>query len=1467
MATIVFSAIGAAAGAAWGGAVLGLSSTVIGRAVGATIGRVVDQQLLGSGSDAVETGRVERFRLTGASEGTAVPRLWGRSRMSGQVIWASRFRETVESRGGGKGMPGKPKIRVHSYTVSLAIALCEGEIARVGRIWADGLEIAPGDLTLRVYNGTEDQLPDPLIEATEGAGQAPSYRGIAYVVIEEMDLLPYGNRVPQLSFEVMREADCPVETLSDLVQGVALIPGTGEYALATVPVHFKKLLGETTTANMNTPSGRTDMETSLEALRADLPGVRSVSLVVSWFASDLRAPQVALRPKVDQALREGQPLPWRVSGLRRADAEIIPQRDGRAIYGGTPADGAVAQAIAALRAGGQDTLFYPFILMDQMEGNDLTDPYTGDPGQPYLPWRGRITLSHAPGHSLSPDGTAAAEDEIAALFGTAAPEEFAVAGSLDKDKGLTVTYSGDDGWSYRRFILHYAWLCKAAGGVAGFCIGSELRGLTTIRGPRGRFPVVEQLRRLAADVRAILGPDCKIGYAADWSEYFGFRPPEAPGDLYFHLDPLWSDPNIDFIGIDNYMPLSDWREGDRHLDAGWGTIHDLDYLRANIEGGEGYDWYYASDHARDIQRRTPIRDEAHGEHWIYRYKDLRGWWGNEHADRVGGRKASLIPEGVRPALWPIESGCTIRASDAPVHDGLTPADIVSGGLGAASRATVLQTALAEAVYRVRVVFRAGSAPSACVSWTHATAWGQVVWSQATGQVSTEVGGGAQVMNLTFSVGEDGVIDLRFRLRLAEADAAAAFHVGNGDTVEGAYTTFYLAELWQEGVSPTGWVPQGKPIWFTELGCPAVDKGTNAPNLFHDPNSSESAFPPFSTGARDDLIQQQYLRAVLGYWADPQVNPVSEVYGGPMVDLSRAHVWTWDARPFPEFPTSTAVWADGANYARGHWLTGRANAQPLEAVISEICRKAGVTALDLDGVQGLVRGYVVAENASARAALQPLMLAHGLEAAERDGRLVFFKRDGRSDHIVSPDALAVTDGQAGEAEHFRSPDAETAGRVRLVFAEAEGAYETRAVEAILPDEVGGSVTSSEMPLVMARGEAQAIVSRWLAEARVARDRVRLALPPSAHAVGAGDVIRLPQGGFRVDRVEQAATRNIEAVRVERGVYAASPVDLSAEGTVRGAHVPPLPVEPLFLDLPLLSGDEIPHAPHIAIAATPWPGSVALYSAAEDAGYRLNTLVERGAVAGVTLGPLFAAAPARWDRGPALRVQVASGALSSISDTALFAGGNLAAIGDGTPGGWELIQFAEAELMAPGTYDLRMRLRGQAGTEAEILPARAAGAYFVLLDGAAVQIELSLDALGMARHFLIGPGGRPMDDPSYIHRVEAFSGIGLRPYAPCHLRARTTPAGDRGLTWTRRTRSGGDGWELAEVPLGESREAYHLRVRDGTGAILREASTDAASWTYTAAMQAQDGTAAPFAIEVAQLSEAFGPGPYRRIDFHG
>src|SRR5579875_3618689 len=82
--------------------------------------------------------------------------------------------------------------------------------------------------------------------------------------------------------------------------------------------------------------------------------------------------------------------------------------------------------------------------------------------------------------------------------------------------------------------------------------------------------------------------------------------------------------------------------------------------------------------------------------------------------------------------------------------------------------------------------------------------------------------------------------------------------------------------------------------------------------------SESLLPHYSRGTRDDLIQRRGIEAMVSYWATN--NPVSSVYGGPMI--GRIAVWTWDARPYPAWPSRTDAWGDGDLWPLGHWLNGR-----------------------------------------------------------------------------------------------------------------------------------------------------------------------------------------------------------------------------------------------------------------------------------------------------------------------------------------------------------------------------------------------------------------------------------------------------------------------------------------------------------------------------------------------------------------
>lgn len=179
----------------------------IGGAIGSLVGRQIDSAIFGGGS---QTGpRLKELAVTTSSYGSALPRIFGRMRVPGTIIWATDLVEHREKSGGGKG---RPSVTTYSYSASFAVALASRPIKGIGRIWADGnlLRGAAGDLkvdgTYRLHTGERDQLPDPLLAAAEGFTFCPAFRGIAYLVFEDLDLADFGNRIPALTFEVFADS-------------------------------------------------------------------------------------------------------------------------------------------------------------------------------------------------------------------------------------------------------------------------------------------------------------------------------------------------------------------------------------------------------------------------------------------------------------------------------------------------------------------------------------------------------------------------------------------------------------------------------------------------------------------------------------------------------------------------------------------------------------------------------------------------------------------------------------------------------------------------------------------------------------------------------------------------------------------------------------------------------------------------------------------------------------------------------------------------------------------------------------------------------------------------------------------------------------------------------------------------------------------------------------------------------------
>ncbi len=1302
MATLVLQTVGAAVGAA----IAGPFGAIAGRALGGLAGASVDRALLGGGGEnrAVEGPRLLDMPSLASTEGAPIPRVYGRARIGGELIWATRFEEiattTVERsrNSGAKGAPRAPKTfrTTYTYASNLAVGLCEGPIAFVRRVWADGREIDQGKFIMRLHRGDEDQPADPLIVAKEGADSAPAYRGLAYVVFERLPLEEFGNRIPQFAFEVVR----PVEGLGSMIRAVELIPGATEFGYDPTYTAQMPSAGVTLPENRHQLWRGTDIAASLDALQALCPRLERVALVVSWFGDDLRAGQCTVSPRVESHDKNTPGMAWSAAGLDRLSARLVSRVDGRPAYGGTPSDASVIRLIAELKARGIAVVLYPFLMMDIAGDNALPNPHTGTAGQPPYPWRGRVTCDPAPGRTGTVDGTAAAAAQVAALFGQAARGDFSIVDG-------TVAYAGPAEWTLRRQVLHCAHLALAAGGVDGFIIGSEMIALTRVRGAAG-YPAVDRLVALAAEARAVLGSATKLTYAADWTEY-GAHVRDNGATLGFPLDPLWASPAIDAVGIDFYPPLSDWRDGTSHADVLAGrSVHDRDYLVDRVAAGEAHDWFYASDADRRAQVRSPIADGAHGKPWVYRAKDLAGWWGNAHIERAAGVE------------------------------------------------------------------------------TVATAW----------------------------------------------------------------------------------VARSKPIWLTEIGIPAVDKGTNAPNVFPDPKSSESEVPYFSSGLRDDLIQARGLEAILTRFDPAQGghqaawNPVSPIYGGRMVDPGHVFVWCWDARPFPAFPDLADVWSDGANWETGHWLNGRIDGVPLDRLVAAILADHEVPPAASLALDGFVDGYVVDRPMAARDALEPLARLYGFEAVAGAGTLRFQPRGGRA--VATLTANDLVPGRDGEMVRLRrAQDSELPREVRIGFTDGDGDY--RRAAAASRRLVGASrrETGTDVAVVTRRAEAQRLADIWLQDLWVARETAEFSLSPRRVALEAGDIVALQAGGderlYRLTRLVDGADRRAEARAVEPTVYDIPPASFER----RRAAAPRLPGQPhaLVLDLAVATAEAAP-LQYIAIFADPWPGRVAIWRAGESGVFDVHAFAEIPAIVGETLGTMPAGPLWRWDDGATLEVRLAGGGLASVDDSAALAGRNTLAL-RGADGAWEIVTAARAELVGTGTWRLSRFVRGLAGSEAMAGRGVPAGAAVVVLDDAVLPLASRLDDLGRPWRYRIGPADRDHADPSFVEIAATPGPLALKPLAPVGIKARRIAAGVA-LGLIRRTRRGGDAWEPLEVPLGEDAERYEIDILAGA-TVVRTLTAAAPLLVYAAADEAADFGApqATLSIVAAQVSTVAGRGFETRL----
>lgn len=246
MAAAIGGSIGAAIGSNVTAGFLGLSSTMWTQ-IGWTAGVLLGNSLFSSDSTPTihEGSKLNDLKVTSSTFGVPIPEVYGTYKISGNIIWALPLDETAHE----QETPGKGGVIAtagiigavanafgsddadatywYTYTATWAVALCEGPVDSIQKIWFDNVLVynvdsdSPDQIEnstilehMNIYLGDADQEVDWVIKEHEP--DTPAYNNTVYIVIKDLPLADYGNRIPSITAEVAKSVTPVVQVYDPL---------------------------------------------------------------------------------------------------------------------------------------------------------------------------------------------------------------------------------------------------------------------------------------------------------------------------------------------------------------------------------------------------------------------------------------------------------------------------------------------------------------------------------------------------------------------------------------------------------------------------------------------------------------------------------------------------------------------------------------------------------------------------------------------------------------------------------------------------------------------------------------------------------------------------------------------------------------------------------------------------------------------------------------------------------------------------------------------------------------------------------------------------------------------------------------------------------------------------------------------------------------------------------------------------
>jgi hypothetical protein len=1497
MATILLGAVGGAIGASVGGAVAGVSAAVIGKAIGSYIGSAIDNYLLITSQHHVGP-MIEKISIMKTGEGEPVPKLWGRMRVGGHIIWNSDFKQ-LKTTTGGKGKP-TPKQTTYSAQVSFAVAFCEGgDKVELGRIWLDNKLVDKSSLDFAFYTGSETQLPDPTIQSVDGTDNTPAFRGICYIVFTDMNLKDYSNRIPQVSAEI--EVFLPESESgdgSDLIRSVHMVDGTGEMFYNTTNQIGRVGTGPVIRSNNNYDSQIADLRVSTENLLASSSFVNSVTIPVVWFGDDLRASSISIKPMVayNDAGYEIEPDPWSVSGLGRSSVPRVSYTPSSLpSFNGTPSDKSLLEAISYFcNESNFRVTISPKLKMDIPEGNTLPSLVDGSAGQPPYPIPKGISVSLP-----SVDKTPSAVAEMSNFFGSV------VAGDFTRTS-TSVSYTGlpsDNG--YRKFVLHYAHLLVVAaesvsdqGKIERFIVGSGLKGITDVRSTPSSsptastfYPGVHEMSKLITDVKSLFDSAGMTGvqvvYAADWDEYGAHVPEDGSGDVYFNMDEIFSNPSCHAVAMNNYVPLTDIRSG-TEIDISTpdpDTLHPENFpFFHTISPGET-DWLVTTGNMRRGQGEAPVPS------YFFESSGSANFTVNVSPSATGSRRFSFEYISYNQAAFNVGDELIVSIEGLDFFDNVISSDTATGLKSMTEAKGQVSLIVSSNITKVRVTISSVLGTNGSDGLPHMC--------------------NVDIYNLklfTFEEGNDSSIQVTKDLLSSNVESGEFYdyeYASSSDRVSGLKTfisdpvysepwTFRKKDIkgwWSNehrsrpagvqdatvvglsdgsGGQVTTWTPGAKSFQFAEIGCPNVHRGSNQPWSFVDPKSGDSSLPYFSNGSVDEVSSLLHNEALIEFWSSD-----STVIGSTaLISPQNISVNGWEVRPFPSYPNLSSVWPDTDLYLLGKSMNGRIKSMKVQSIISDICTSRGmdISEIDLSGMSGsgtLIKGFFSEGLVSGRSELESLMSGYNFTAIE-SGEVLKFKMLKDSDLITVDSYDFVNDSEVDSFSITKAQSSEKPGGVVVTFIDENNDYNKGSSATSSKD--GMNTLKIDLPIIMGVEQARSLASMVEQSALISSEKIEFPLPMNYYKIEQGDTLEFEISGrpmsVRVEKMSFGDYIQLEGVLTDRSIWEGSfftpPPACETCNPMTETTVVYSKPEVAIMEIPLFSRSEpYHHAPRFAAYQNPFSESIDAYKSMTSGDVKFYGQLRSPTVMGFSTTPLNKGKLWMLDWSETVNVRLSDPAqsLQSLPQDQILSGLNAAAI-RGQDGSWEIIQFTNAELIGAGPeYRLSGLLRGQFGTEVLMPDHHPSNSTFVFLGPDKIGvIELYEQEMYSSIDYKFGTNELPTTSDKYYSLSHTGQATGLLPYAPVHAKkTNIAPAGDTEFTWIRQTRFGPVDFENPS-PVNEESEAYDIEICDTSGSKLREVvDLTTPYYLYTSQQQSDDGgTLDSYIIKVWQKSAIVGRG---------